>query len=155
MHARFVYEAIEFERGKDPKRSMDIGLSKAVVQKLEEILKEDGEDELFILSINFYDGDGVEFVVDEIYEPEEDYEDGKSERDRLEEILRGRELDKIFNINKGMSQHQSGVIRIIYPFKEGLEGTISDSVYLWDPSEEKIKVQTPSKRPPTELYYES
>jgi hypothetical protein len=145
-----LQESINFERGQDPRKAMDIGLSKVVDSKLREILEEDGNDRFFILSINFYNGDGVEFVLDDIYDIKdiEDEDEGKSERDDLEEILREKELDKVFDIGEGTSQHSGGVISVVYPVKKGLEGIITDSIYVWVPSKGEVEVKNPSKQNP-------
>jgi hypothetical protein len=42
MKAQYVYEALDFQRGKDPKSAMDIGLSQTIYDKWERLQQESG-----------------------------------------------------------------------------------------------------------------
>ncbi|HPI82808.1 MAG TPA: hypothetical protein PK122_06280, partial [Candidatus Paceibacterota bacterium] len=70
----FLFEAMDFERGKDPKEVLDIGAKIVIISKIQDLLNDDWgiEGRSLILDIEFvYEGDGILFSADD-YDPEVD-----------------------------------------------------------------------------------
>lgn len=67
MKAKKIYENIDFERGRDPKDQMEIGITYQFQKAIEDFLLRDANDSFIINSIAFpeYAGSRIDFVVDD------------------------------------------------------------------------------------------
>jgi len=140
MKAQFVYENLDFERGQDPKKGMNIGMQKAIDSILKDFLEYDAnEDRFIILSINIYDGYGAEFVIDLIYGDSEEADN--KEFDNLKKLMKKFELDVIFDMEDTKTIYNDhGVISMVFPFRDPLKGLFKNVSYLYDPNASDVRV---------------
>ena len=134
MRAKFVYEAVNFQRGKSPKSSMDLGIGtkKAMTKAIEKFYEASGEWSSYMEVSPFYTRNGgarMAFIV------ESDKSDIGS---KLNEIAKysGLEIyfDKVFQLNnlggtpymrKAMTTYQ--YVWYLKPeFENGFETALND-----------------------------
>lgn len=138
MRAQFIYENLDFERNQNPKKSIDIGIRKTIEEKIKRLLEHDGKEGIFILSINIYDGDGAEFVVDDM--------DG-GEWGSLVRLIKLFDLDTFFDLeNNKEIYNNSGVLSYAIPFYENFQGLFKNVIYLYEPSSGSVKTQPITNR---------
>ena len=134
-----ITERLEFERGMDPKSAMDMGMAKVFDSKIRELLIYDGEDDIKVNSINFYDGDGVEFVMDDL---DSSLEDGENfEETAAKQLIEQFGLDEFININhEDSGDFKGGVVSIVLPIYDKFKGLIQGRIYMYDPNNGEIKI---------------
>jgi hypothetical protein len=112
--AKKMDESLSFERGKDPKESLDIGIRSAAISGIRKLLEEDvANDKTLILSIGFYDKNHVRINLDAWNPYEEDLE-------YIQDRLRAYGLDRFFDIGSSdfQEEHGMGIVSLIYPLTD-------------------------------------